>query len=79
MKVYSLKAFWPDGISVNGVCADHGVSAVQGISPNGVGQARKGRLSKVTADGLVVLLAIASDFAGRPVKVEEIIEDAPNV
>jgi hypothetical protein len=70
MAKFDIGRFWPDGIPVSGVYADH---APQGLSVEGLRKARKGQLEVISAQGLLALIEIASDLAGRPVDVMEII------
>ena len=70
MARFDIGRFWPEGIPVAGVYQDH---APVGLSQEGLRKARKGPLEVVSAQGLLALLGIATDLAGRPVDVMEII------
>lgn len=72
MQMYSLKKFWPEGVSVHGIYHDHD-GLQRKISLQGLGAARRGQLRTANSDALLFLLEVASDFAGRRVEVEEII------
>ncbi len=70
MAKFDIGRFWPEGIPVAGVYQDH---APVGLSQEGLRKARKGQLEVVSAQGLLALLAITTDLAGRHVDVQEII------
>jgi hypothetical protein len=71
---FGIGRFWPKGVNVYGVYVDHGRPS--GISYEGLVKARNDQLGKISARGMVALLAIAADLANRPVSIEEILVEA---
>jgi hypothetical protein len=72
--VYSLKKFWPEGLSVQGVYLDNG-GPDRAFPVQSLGKARKGLLRMAGPDGALFLLQVASSLTGRKVELYEIVEE----
>ena len=73
MARYTIKKFWPEGMTVNAAYESFGREL--GLNPHTLKKAKEETLSSIQADKLIALKILCSNWAGKPVSLEEIVQD----